>query len=508
MNLYKAFEKAKNGSDIPVFLSGRTMESRYNPERDAENLYKTIDTNIKFFLVLGAGSGIFLNLLAEKNPDAKIIAVELFQEDIEFLKQGDFIKKASGKPSIIFSDLKNLESTLMQNYLPAKYGNLQIIEQRAWINEINEISGQKDSLYSVIKKALGIISADYSVQAHFGKIWTSNILCNSKLAQNHSHNFLLNLDSDSLFKTAVIVAAGPTLDKEIQRFSAANRKDYFFIATDTAAASLIKRSIGPDVIVSIDGQSVSYNHFLAGRKNNADALMASTIFAFDLSANSSAAKHLCQADRKVMFFCSGHPLSSAINASNNFALPLFFSGAGTVTITALDLAVKAGFKKIEILGADFAYSKGKAYTKGTYLDALYNKNSNRLNETEETFSKLMFRTELTSLSPDIKTTEVLQAYKYSLQKYLNDKDLSFSKECNIYKIENKNSRQTFASQKTGSQTFSLSNFYKKIENATFDELEPLLLPYVAWLRNNEEYKNIPYNKLLKLALDSIVRYNI
>ena len=96
----------------------------------------------------------------------------------------------------------------------------------------------------------------------------------------------------------------------------------------------------------------------------------------------------------------------------------------------------------------------------------------------------------------------------ALEKYLNDKDLSFSKKSDIYKIENKNGRQTFASQKTGRQTFSLSNFYKQIENATFDELEPLLLPYVAWLRNNEEYKNIPYNKLLKLALDSIVRYNI
>ena len=36
--LYKSIETAKNGTLIPVFQNGKTMESRYNPERDAENL--------------------------------------------------------------------------------------------------------------------------------------------------------------------------------------------------------------------------------------------------------------------------------------------------------------------------------------------------------------------------------------------------------------------------------------------------------------------------------------
>lgn len=506
MKLYKSFEQTKNGSYIPVFLSGRTMESRYNPQRDAENLYNSINKESKFFLVLGVGSGIFLNLLSEKNPDAKIIAFEMYREDIDFLSQGEDIKKTLNNPSIIFSDFENLESRLMQNYLPAKYGNLEIIEQRAWINEINE---KKDSIYYVIKKALGIISADYSVQAHFGKIWTSNILNNAKLAENHFHNYLEDISSESLKKTAVIVAAGPTLDKKIENFSDENQKDFFFIATDTAASSLIKRRIIPDIIVSIDGQSVSYNHFLS--RNNKDITKeekTAPLFAFDLSANSSAAKHFCEAQNKVMFFCSGHPLSSALNASNNSILPVFFSGAGTVTITALDMAVKSGFKKILILGADFAYSEGKAYTRGTYLDSLYNKQSSKLNETEEIYSKLMFRTELKSITEGIKTTQVLEAYRYSLEKYLTDNNLLFSKINDIYEIENKADKRTNIFLTNENCSFSLSNFYKKLENAQIEELEPLLLPYVAWLRNKEKYINIQYNKLLKLALDSIVRYNI
>ena len=127
-------------------------------------------------------------------------------------------------------------------------------------------------------------------------------------------------------------------------------------------------------------------------------------------------------------------MSTAINAGSGFSLPVFFSGAGTVTITALDIAVQAGFTDIMILGADFSYSDGKAYTSGTYLDTLYNKGSSKLAETEQTFSKLMFRTELLEITRNKKTTQILQAYKGSLEKYLTEKNISFTKKNEVYEL--------------------------------------------------------------------------
>ena len=47
----------------------------------------------------------------------------------------DIVKKLNSNPLITLTDLSNLEIVLTQNYLPAKYGNLQIIEQRGWVNE-------------------------------------------------------------------------------------------------------------------------------------------------------------------------------------------------------------------------------------------------------------------------------------------------------------------------------------------------------------------------------------
>lgn len=499
MQIYKEFLTAKNGSQIPVFLSGRTMESRYNPERDCQNLLDSISESGDFFLVLGAGSGIFIKLLSIKFPAAKIICLELYKEDLDFLSKLKTIAAMRANPNVIFSSLGEIENILIQNYLPAKYSTFKIIEQKGWVNENKDFIAQ---INSVLQKTLGIISADFSVQAHFGKIWNSNILNNSRLAEKCNSKELFESIKNHTDKTAVIVGAGPSLDKSLEIINKKNRSNYFVIATDTAGHALLKRNIQPDVIISIDAQSVSYNHFInhKAEKNN-------TLYAFDLCSNWSAAKHICDSTDKVFFFTSGHPLAGAINISNGKALPELFSGAGTVTITALDLAVQTGFTDILVLGADFSYSNGKAYTAGTYLDALYNSTSSKLSESEKTFTKLMFRTELLPLQQDKKTTAILKAYRTSFENYLSSKKISFEKSDDIYKLHC--SAGLCNSGETGrSSAFSLTTFMKKLSASDINEAETLLLPYVAWLRNSKDYKDLPYKDLLKLALDSIVSYNI
>ena len=455
MGIYKTIDTAKNGMLIPVFQSGRTMESRYNPLRDAENLCNTITTEAGFFLVIGIGSGLFIQTLIDKYPSAKITAIELFSEDVAFLRQLETIKSLEDNQNIILTDLDNLQKTLLQNYFPAKYGDLQIIEHKAWLNENQE---KIPEIKNEIQKALGIISADYSVQAHFGKIWTSNILNNAKLYKS-TKNFTFNISN------------------EIKS----------------------KRGITPDVIISIDGQNVSFNHFIHSAP--------SPLYAFDLCANFSAVQHIADKNSKILFFCSGHPLAEAINSSSGFPLPKFFSGAGTVTITALDFALQAGFSKILILGADFSYMHGKAYTSGTYLETLYQKDSNKLYTAEKLYSKLMYRTSLIQISNNCFTTSVLEAYKMSLEKYLNMKGIKFFKKNDIYEISaDSNSLNQIKILSSTQDLFN--NFIKKFISSNPEETETLSLPYLAWLRHNEKFKKSSYKELLKLAFDSIVSYNI
>ncbi len=495
-SLYSKIETAKNGTLIPVFASGKTMESRYNPQRDAQTLFDSIKSNAGFFLVTGIGSGIFINLLSKNFPHAKIIALENSEKDLLFLKQLDTVKELHNNPNIVFSTFENLFDSIINNYLPAKYGDFKIIEQKAWLSENIQ---NTNKISQTISQALGIISADYSVQAHFGKIWQKNILENAALVEKNNYSFA-KLSEELISKTAVITAAGPSLDLFINNLNTKELNKYYFISTDTACSALYKHNIEAEICVSIDGQTVSYNHFLYNHKDS------KTVFFFDLCANSSAAKNLINKQMKVCFFTSGHPLSSAINIFGNSFLPQLFSGSGTVTITALDLAVKLGFKNILIAGADFSYLNGMPYTSGTYLEGLYNKASCKIKNSETLYDALMYRMPLTVISKNKKTNQILDAYKASLEKYLYSCGIEFSSENGIYylHVNNKNKGNLFKEN----HSFSLKDFFQKLKTSSLYESEILLLPYIAWLRKNEKYKNCAYEELLQLAFNSIVSYNI
>ena len=109
------------------------------------------------------------------------------------------------------------------------------------------------------------------------------------------------------------------------------------------------------------------------------------------------------------------------------------------------------------------------------------------------------------------TTDILEAYRTSLEIYLENKNITFIKENDVYKLDcsNCNSNQTLFSNQSDNTgwKFSLSAFFEKFESSIPEEAETILLPYIAWLKNNKKYKNSSYSELLKLAFNTIVSYN-
>ena len=491
-SIYDSIILSKTGSQIPLLKNGKTVESRYNPEREAQVIIQDVKnkTNSSLFLVFGIGSGILIKGLLEEFPDCKIIAVERYKEDIEFLSQIALISNLKKNSSIIFTYAQNLTECLCNNTLPAKYGMPHIIELRAWMQENIEC---KNELEEAVNKAFRIISADYSVQAHFGKIWMHNILGNlTLLSEMHD-----NISTQALYKkidrnkTALILAAGPSLDKKIEKIKN-NRQSYYIISTDTASQSLRKSKCNADAVISIDGQNVSVNHFSGNVSKD-------TLYFFDLCASSSAAKYISSHNASLIYFSSGHPMCSL---AGNF--PQIFSGAGTVTIAAADLAFKLGFKKVIVLGADFAYSEGKAYTGGTYLESLNSLNENKLISSEKKYDTLMFRTELQHCENNKKTTEILSAYKSSFIDYLKLNEITFEyKDDEYHLLQNKEIKDQFFIN----ENFKIHDFLNYCANCKAEEIETALLPYIAYLRKQDENKNTQYSEFLKLAQTYIVRYN-
>lgn len=507
--IYDHIETSRDNIQIPVFKSGKFMESKYSPVNEAKRIVSSLEKSYSAFLILGAGSGTLINEIINVNKDALIIAVETSEEDIKFINAFVQIHKLKENKNIIFTTIQNLYETLINNYFPAKYGDLKIIEQKAWIlenqNYIKEIS-------EIIQHSLNIISADYSVQAHFGKIWVHNILSNISSLQKHPQKNEQIFAEPDTSKTAAIIAAGPSLDKTLNLIQS-QREKYFIICTDTAFQSLSRRNIQSDIVVSIDAQNISASHFFPLNK------IQNTLFAFDLCASSSAAARILENNGNVRFFVSGHPLASFINNAENSIFPYVYSGSGTVTISAVSIAKNLGFKDVQIFGADFSYHDGKPYTKGTYLENQFLHKSNKIISQENSFSKLMYRTELEEIEKQKFTNQVLCAYKSSLEDFIKKDNSSFKIENDIYKInflqpENfSNTKKNFTLVNPQIIKKGTSEILKLIESAEEKIQELIYLPLIAALRNNvtltnkEKISDISYIELKNLAHSIFLSYN-
>lgn len=434
--IYAGCVEAKNGTPVPVFTNGRTFFSLYNPERDAENFIKahkdTFDSS-GFILIGGIGSGLHIKELLEKYDNVRIIAFEADVQSLEFslnhLESGlqkfignkvnlteNELQDAFPEQRLFFSSMEDLRQTLLTCYIPSLYGNFSFAAVRSWIDMLGDKSTE---IISLINNTISDISADYSVQAQFGKIWHRNILENITIYDTIPENLKFNNTAFSPGnRKAAIIGAGPSLDESIV-FLRENRKDFCIFTTDTALGSLTSSDIIPDFVVTIDSQHISEQHFIGQKLENC-------VLACDLTANSSILRNALMQGSKILLFHNNHPLSFLIDTwlteekgITKSPFPFIESGAGTVLHAAADLARKLSFSELTFFGADFSYSDGKPYTKGTYLEKQYYPEGSRTYTAETAYNRLMFRTQLITLSNGSQTTDVLNRYRKSLHEYLD-----------------------------------------------------------------------------------------
>ncbi|MBO4533019.1 MAG: motility associated factor glycosyltransferase family protein [Treponema sp.] len=507
-SIYTQIIESKTGCKIPLLANNRTVDSRYDPQRDSLRSCQSIKAETHFIILTGIASGILIQTILQNREDIFILAVEKSKAELEFLQQLELIQELGGNKRVRLCTVEQLKDSILELYVPAFYGSLEVIEQRGWTEENKELVPK---LQECIQEALAVVSADFSVQSHFGKLWLHNIMCNLKQLDKAASPAEIKIDSN---KTAVILGAGPTLEAKINELKA-NRNNYYIIATDTAFSIMCNNDMTPDCVVSLDGQNISGTHFIHSK----EAQFKDTLFLFDLTSNPAAVRKALAFGGRLLFFISGHPLCSYINSNFTTGLPELFSGSGTVTISALDFAAKSGFKNILIFGADFAYVNGKSYAKGTYLDTLYNSQASRLFTLEKQFDRLLFRTPLVKLNEKSFTTSVLDSYRTSLEKYLETKGIGFIQKDDSYILDNsKNQADKNFAKHDQTRIFELDQkladkMYNSIKNAPVPAIcsdlsaeQICLLPLISWLRFYDNKKKEAFGFYLEKAADYYEKY--
>ncbi|MCL2190515.1 MAG: DUF115 domain-containing protein [Treponema sp.] len=399
------FRETRSGETVPAILGvsgvARPLHSTVDPKREAERLVSASPGG-GFVVFLGLGAG-FAPAAALGLPGVfGVLVIDYGIDGVAGLFRGCDYSGILGDPRLtllVDPPPALVESAVLELYRPALCGGIRILPLRA---RTEQDKRSFDEAGDALRRGVEKVSADYSVQAHFGTRWFSNIIRNVMAFRAGPP-----LDLPPV-REAAICAAGPSLDAQIPfLLERKGRGDGgpFVISTDTALPALAHRGLRPDAVVSMDCQHVSYHHF-----------MGSACRGIPLFLDIASPPLLSSLSGRPVFFCGGHPLAAYLR--RKWApLPVLDTSGGNVTFACLSLAESLGATRIAVLGADFSYPGGKIYARGTYVFPYFERRQNRFSALEAQVSAFLFRVPfLPPDSPRRYETATMRSYRLGFER--------------------------------------------------------------------------------------------
>ena len=375
------FLESRSGELIPAHKDkegiNRPLHSMIDPGKEAKRLIDAVE-DYGFLILLGLGGGFYAEAALENENLCTVLVIEYGLGSLkDLLFHRDYGRLFEDPRFLLLVDPgeEELKRFLLDHYQPLLHGGIRVIPLHSRTNPgaMDELGKNPFSMAAgAIQAAIDSVSGDYSVQAHFGMRWFSNIIRNLEPAFNCAYS-LPNIHR------AAITAAGPSLSWQINSLRE-KRKERFIIATDTSLPCLLAEGLIPDAVISMDCQHISYYHFM-------DGIPEGVLLFLDLASPPL----LHTRSGSCIFYTGGHPLGRYISSFSRPLLELDTSG-GNVTYAALSLAEQLGAREIEVYGADFSYPQGLSYARGAYIHTLFAKAQNRLSTLEAQSSAFLFRT--------------------------------------------------------------------------------------------------------------------
>lgn len=340
---------ARDGNHaLVVEKDGETfrLNSAYRPLAEAEKWanqyeFQNLDVNIFMF---GFGNGIFVReLLRRAQTDARVYLwepnVSIFrkvmeEEDLEGILKDERLHLYLGKDGL--KELKeSMEYSVGWHNMSSQIRCCHVCYDRLHEEEYLEF-------LKAIKYSDSMVQVKRDTNAYFAHRAVVNVIDNLRYIRKS--NFVTELIGRVPEDIpAIVVAAGPSLEKNIDLLQRAQGRA-FIIATDTAVRNLEPKGLPYDCVVTIDpGKIAWYMTDYPGCQNK------------PLFCNS-------ESQREIMKFHMGRKIWAAgsvyVDSLYNY-LGLRFpesSTGGSVATAAAQLAFHLNLKNIILIGQDLAYT--------------------------------------------------------------------------------------------------------------------------------------------------------
>ncbi|AJD05719.1 motility associated factor glycosyltransferase family protein [Campylobacter lari] len=395
----------KSAFDINIYDHELKQSLYDNPEKFFDEKYNEIYTKYERYPVLffyGLGNGLLYKALL-KNENHKSIVV--FEPNIEILyivfHLIDFSQELKDKRLYVVDtndfDMDDIINFLMGELFVRNYlYDSKILSLNSYYNQ------NKTHIEKLEKKLNEKIMYVFNAQGS-NRITTLSqdlkfsIKNTPKMLTKVSFKDFINQRKEKN-KTAIIVASGPSLIKQLPLLKESANKATI-ICVDGSYPILVKYNIKPDIVISLDSSELNSKFF----DNNHEEFDKNITFIVTASTHSDTIKYLEKNHRNYLL---------VLRPSSKFTHKMLINDFGTlgglnVAYMGYELAVKLEHKNIILIGQDLAFDeKGNSHP----MEFLYGEN---------------FDNNVPSLEKRITTTayggkgEVIthQGWKYYIQSY-------------------------------------------------------------------------------------------
>ncbi len=316
------------------------LHSNVNPIMEADAMVNDYyEPAERKYIVIGCGLGYHIKLLLQKND---YITVKLYEEDANMIKTmlsyqdfSDYIKQ--GRLTIIY----DTKMTLMMEELKKNDDGRIVIHAPSLRN--GKSPKVKEHLTQFYHKESGVRRNRYLLESNF--------------YQNYRNctRYVDELESQIKGKTVIIAAAGPSFTKNVNELK--NRPyDSVIIAVSTVAKKLQELTIPPDFVVHSDPQKKTLSH-VSGISEDIPLCVLSTAYEGCVRVHTK---------NNYLIYQNGYDLAEEYAGRHGYKL---YETGGSVSMVALDMAVRNNAAKVIVMGLDLAYTDGLAHAKGVSRQA-------------------------------------------------------------------------------------------------------------------------------------------
>ena len=324
---------------------GKHLHNPLNPLAEATEIFAMAEnTPVAIHLIFGMGLGYLFQVTSAKSQGTVI----LYEPDLNILRTAftlvDFSKDILKDNVFITNDFTEACGYIYQK---SNMQNTPLLLSTTAYRELN--SESFNNMVTELQRTVGRFSLDlkYAKEKFYGLVLkTINNI--PKLV-----NEIPVAEYKDIFKgkTAVVVSAGPTLDRNIEILKK-YRDNYILITVGTAMKTLSANNITPDFLCIIEANDCSRQ--IAG-------LDLSNIN-FITEPYSNPNLRTFNYKNTYSHISQNLPTNELWRDIADIDISEYYS-KGTVSYTALNVARILGCSKIVLVGQDLAYIEGQCYSK-------------------------------------------------------------------------------------------------------------------------------------------------